>query len=87
MEPLVGKPMHHLQKLRTVHMDWLRKCPQQSVDPDHYGPDGQCLCPSKVTKMARLSAAESMEPRFTQPPKVIISSIMRPPPGRNQVRH
>lgn len=87
MEPLEGAPLHHLHKLRTVHMDWLRRCPQQSVDPDHYGPDGECMCPTKVTKITTASFLREAKPKISEPPRTIISSVMRPPPGRNRVRH
>jgi len=87
MEPLAGKPQHHLRKLATVHMDWLRKCPIQSVDPDHYGPDGSCLCPTKLTKMTKQGLLRDLGPRVPESPRTIISVTMRPPPGRNQVRH
>jgi len=87
MEPLVGKPLHHLQQLRTVHLDWLRRCPQQSVDSDHYGPDGACFCKTKRLKMTKEGLLRDPLPKNTQPPNVIISVITRPPPGRNRVRH
>ena len=81
--------MHHLTKLRTVRMDWVRRCPIQSVDPEHYREDGSCACPHKITRMTKegLLKERPLRAYDQDVPKTIISTIFRAPPGRTEVRH